>query len=217
MPWGSQSHQHPRAGRRPSGGHGWGLPMPQGAQPAVPPATPEPQHPPRDRESCCPCHPVPPQTPSRDRESHQQCPSCLQNPGIPSPTRAALFRSEYPQYQPARGRDIVSQAGGPGPHCRDKGGCRNPCWGAPGGPPYPRRPAGCAPSPRSAAGGDAPWCAGSSTRLWGEGPGDGVPARSPSPVPRPCAPAPHSQPPTAPQQAPFSPERWGRLPAPQTA
>lgn len=154
--------------------------------------------------------PLPTQTPSRDRQSHQQCPCALQNPSTPSPTRAALFRSEYPQYQPARGGgDIVSQAGGPGPCCRDKGGRRNPRWGAPGGSPYPRRPAGCAPSPRSAAGGDAPWCVRSSTRLWEEGLGVGIPAWSPSPAPRSCAPAtphglgaPHSTPSVRPPSCP---------------
>lgn len=49
----------------------------------------------------------------------------------------------------------------------------------PGVPPYPRKPAGCAPSPRSAAGGDAPWCAGSSTRLREEGLGVGDPCLEP--------------------------------------
>ena len=73
-------------------------------------------------------------------------------------------------------------------------------------PPYPRRPAGCAPSPRSAAGGDARWCAGSSTRLQGEGPGAvsrGPSAGPPSPAQPPqalctCAlrgSVPHGQPP----------------------
>lgn len=49
------------------------------------------------------------------------------------------------------------------------------------GPPYPRKPAGCAPSPRSAAGGDARWCAGSSTQLRREEPG--AVRRGPSPGP----------------------------------
>lgn len=107
--------------------------MPRGAQPALPSAPLKPQYP-QGQGKLPSMPPLPTQTPSRDRQSHQQCPCTLQNPSTPSPTRAALFRSEYPQYQPARGGDIVSQAGGPGPCCRDKGGCRNPRWGAPGVP-----------------------------------------------------------------------------------
>lgn len=49
------------------------------------------------------------------------------------------------------------------------------------GPPYPRKPAGCAPSPQSAAGGDARWCVGSSTQLWGEGAGAVSRGLSPGP------------------------------------
>jgi len=90
-------------------------------------------------------------------------------------------------------------------------------------PPYPRRPAGCAPSPRSAAGGDARWCAGSSTRLRGEGPGAG--SRGPSPGP-PCQHSPpspvHPRPSgqrapreaESPRQASLSPETRCGAPAP---
>lgn len=93
------------------------------------------------------------------------------------------------------------------------GGCPQPSAGAqspharvPGGSghPYPRRPAGCAPSPRSAVGGDARGCVRSSTRLRREGPG--AVGRDPLSQHSPIPPGPHG--------AKLSREGQSRVPAP---
>lgn len=106
----------------------------------------------------------------------------LTYPGSPVPERV-------PAVPACEGRGHGQPGWGSWPLLQGQRRVQEPTLGCTRGPPYPRRPAGYAPSPRSAAGGDAPWCEGSSTRLWEEGLGVGIPAWSPSPAPRSCAPA----------------------------
>lgn len=92
---------------------------------------------------------------------------------------------------------------------------------SPAGTPYPRTPAGCAPSPQSPVGGDARWHWGSSTRLQRQGPGAVSRGSSSCPAQRrPCSHVPLTRPPhigvQPPLRASLSPELWGsrhRVPA----
>lgn len=68
---------------------------------------------------------------------------------------------------PGEGRGHCQLGSGTGGCPQPSGGAQSPhvrVWGG-SGHPYPQRPAGCAPSPRSAAGGDARGCVRSSTQL----------------------------------------------------
>lgn len=67
----------------PSGGHSRGLPMPQGAQPAMPPDPLEPQHLLREKASRCPCPLHPPRHAAGTGKATSSAPPAPQNPSTP--------------------------------------------------------------------------------------------------------------------------------------